>query len=198
MEKTILIAVKEYRGYGDYLFALKLTAQLTKYYTTVYSDKAPSVYIVTNLEGKEKMQRLQGDVEFGVRVLSPLDLKVKIDSGLKVDAIISGPGLSSSIVRNEIDPLLIAEKRIPLIDVKEYGYREVLMPTQLVEDKKRFDEAHKHIIRHSSIYTGFNEAFQQKGILLSDELMGNLSDEQLLEKMEPKVRKLLMSTQSLK
>ena len=69
MTKAILIVTSDgFGGYGDFLFALKLSQQLKNKYIETDED-VPPIYIITQPSGREKITRLKGDVEFGVKVL---------------------------------------------------------------------------------------------------------------------------------
>ncbi|HRD69388.1 MAG TPA: hypothetical protein PK657_04530 [Legionella sp.] len=91
MAKCILIVVSDgFGGYGDFLFALKLSAQLNEFYAK-QGTNIPFIYIITQKSGMEKIKNLKGDTEFNATILTPFLLKNKFDEGeLEVDHIIEG------------------------------------------------------------------------------------------------------------
>ena len=121
--KAILIAVSDgFSGYGDFLFALKLSEQLRKEYAD-RGTEIPPIYLVSQPSGRATIERLSGDTEFGVTVLTPDELQTAVDTKeIDVGTVIEGPVFNRELITRIDDSLATVGNNIPLIMIAEYGY----------------------------------------------------------------------------
>lgn len=62
----------------------------------------PPIYIITGPSGKDKVQKLSGDIEFNTPVLTTKDLQAYFDNGTikGVETVLEAPILASEILRD--------------------------------------------------------------------------------------------------
>ncbi len=196
MLKAILIAVSNgFGGYGDYLFALKLSQQLKKKYADA-SKEVPPIYIVTQEQGKKKIADLKSDVEFGVSVLTPSELGDKIVAKeIEIGHIFEGPVFSTDLM-DRIDGVLTG-KPVLVTLLSEYGFCS--------QDLRNKMDAQAHYLRtkmyqlycDKTLYSGFNEEGGERGILVSDDLVSPPAPDASFAKLDKKIRKLLVDTSDI-
>lgn len=192
LPKTILISVSEgFSGYGDFLFALKMAAEIKKKYLIWLGEDAPEIKIFTQPIGKHTIQSIKGDTEFGIEVLTPTQLDSAVKDGLEVASVIEGPVFSSALV-GEIEATLKENNHdpVPLIMIPEYAYSHPSHREQVEyhrEDRKKLDR----LKYHGTIYTGFNPKAQEKGIILSDGLENPDKSSPFHKQLDEKIQKAL-------
>ena len=167
MTKAILIAVSDgFGGYGDFLFALKLSAQLKSHYHQ--NGEIPSVYIITQPSGKQKVIELNGDVEFGTRILTPAELKILVESqSIDVGSLIEGPTFKSELFDAIDDALASVADPIPLTMLPEYGLAASAHSVAITMLHQQYrQKMPAHIVYTNIIFSGFDVG--EHGILLSD------------------------------
>ncbi|MDR3442281.1 MAG: protein kinase [Legionella sp.] len=196
MARTILIAVSDgFGGYGDFLFALKLAEQIKKYYIDLTgADSAPEVKLITQASGQQKIKNLKGDTEFEVEVLTPDELKEKVEKKeLEVASIIEGPVFQSSLILHIHDAIQKQHQPVPLIMMPEYAYSGI-SHRYMIENQRQFrKKALNKIVYLETIYTGFNTKADEKGIILSDNLISPEKPLVLSSKLEEKIRGVLLA-----
>ncbi len=193
MSKTILIAVSDgFGGYGDFLFALKLAAQLQKhYFAESENNNAPSVYIVTQPSGKQKIQTLKGDDEFRIGVLTPAELKMLVEKQeIEIGTLLEGPVFKSELIDAIDDALATAPDPIPLTMLPEYGYLNGSDHTAILELHRNYrQQMLKHITYSNMVLSGFNAG--EHGILLSDELITPKPKNESIAQLDDKIKQAL-------
>lgn len=197
MAKAILIAVNDgFGGYGDFLFALKLSQQLKKKCIEA-GEEVPPFYIVTQDTGQERIRRLGGDVEFGVEVLTPdelkkrietVDMTKKIDVGSLIEGPVFNPSNSSLIDRVEL-ALSSVPSPIPMTLIREYGYSS---ESSIFRYCAAYRSTLKHIDYRSRVHSGVNP--REAGILLSDELLTPPAPSILATQLDEKMRLALFGS----
>ena len=198
MAKCILIVVSDgFGGYGDFLFALKLSAQLNEFYAK-QGPNIPLIYIITQKSAMEKIKNLKGDTEFNATILTPLLLKNKFDQGeLEVDHIIEGPVFQSELI-NQIDVALSrSPRKIPITMIPEYtlnnpNYRSYLTKNALY--RKKLLNNIKYV---NTIYSGFKSDAEEKGILFSKELVAPFDPETMYNQLEENIRFAIFQGKSI-
>lgn len=194
MAKAILIAVSDgCGGYGDFLFALKLSQQLKKKYIEA-GEEVPPFYIVTQDTGQEKIRKLGGDVEFGVEVLTPDELKERIETvdmkeKIDVGALIEGPVFNSSLIDRVVWALSSVSSPIPMIMISEYGYSSEF---RHLRQCATYRSTLKHIDYRARVSSGVNP--REAGILLSDELLTPPAPSILATQLDEKMRLALFGS----
>ncbi|QBR83518.1 hypothetical protein E3983_03580 [Legionella israelensis] len=148
-------------GFGDYLFGLKAVHQLKKSLAERgYSD---DIFLVTHQEGKKIIQDLGSDKEFGVTVLSREDYDALSKEGsFTLDYYIEGPVMTTTRI-----PL---EPHTPILLLSEYSsFGSVYLESDnLKKSFKKYQDV-------QSIYSGLRIRSDEKGILISEELV-NLTE----------------------
>ncbi|WP_133128241.1 protein kinase domain-containing protein [Legionella nagasakiensis] len=191
--KAILIAVSDgFGGYGDFLFALKLSEQLRKQYADAGAT-VPPVYLVTQPSGQQKIRSLKGDVEFGVDVLTPDELRVKVDTKeIEVGTLIEAPVFQAELMERIDGALENTDGRVPLIMIPEYGYNSESNRAGIAFHRRYRQRQCSHLEYASTIYSGFKEDAAECGILLSDALVHPAPPEELVSQLDEKVRRPLL------
>ncbi len=174
MPLTILIAVTdEYEGYGDYLFALKLSDSIRQTYANT-GREIPFVYIVTKHTGIQTIEKLNGHLEYGTEILTlrALNTKIKLRE-ITVDQLIESPVFDNKFITT-IDKILkrsalLKQQRIPLIMIPEYGLNTTTdhLDIRAYEDYRKNNL--KNIDYKNTIYSGFDKRRGESGILISHE-----------------------------
>ena len=185
--KAILIAVSDgFGGYGDFLFALKLSEQLKK----KYADKGaatPPIYLVSQPAGKEKIKTLGGDKEFSVEVLTPDELKEKVDKQeIDVGTLMEGPVFLSHFIEQINGALANAGSKIPLIMLPEYGYSDSSNRDRLNRDRTYRQRMSGAITYADIVYSGFKNNADETGILLSGGLVHPACPDVLVSQLDEK------------
>ena len=196
--KAILIAVSDgFNGYGDLLFALKLSEQLRKQYHAK-GMAIPPIYLVSQPSGKETIQRLKGDVEFGVTVLTPHELEALIgDKTIDVGTVIEAPVFNDTLILDIDDALDRSAKKKPLIMIPEYGY-DAEKHHSTTERNIYFREEHcKQIEYNRILFSGFNEDLCEHGILLSETLVHPASPDVLVNQIDTPMSTILLGGRDL-
>ena len=127
MTNAIVIAVSAaFHGYGDLLFGLKLSNRLKAQFASLGLDPAPEIYLVTQSLGKAKIHRVHGKEEFGVTVLTPDELKARIETTdettrITVTEVLEGPVFDSRFLEEIQTTLSHQSKPVPLTMIAEYG-----------------------------------------------------------------------------
>ncbi len=193
MKNALLIAVSSgFGGYGDYLFALKLSQQLQKKYTDA-SKEVPPIYIVTQETGKKKICDLRGDMEFGVSVLTPSELGDKIKAmEIEIGHIFEGPVFQTELMDNIDIALTGTLKPVPLTLIPEYGFNHKQRRKIIGEHGSYLRTHMKNIQYLNTLYSGFNEKADEHGILLSNDIDTPPAPDALVAKLDEKIRKLLV------
>lgn len=180
MEKSILVMVPNGEGgYGDFLFALKLCEQIKAHYAST-GQKVPEINLLSHESGKEQIERLGGDIEFSVPVLTPELLKAKLAANeIDLDLVIEGPvwGLSTAI-----DDILSAHypnTKIPYVRLSEYNH-------ETAPPRATF----KCLQYKTTVHTGL---INQGGVLLSQSLMTLQEPPALMSKVDPRLSTHLLS-----
>lgn len=203
-KKGILIAVFDGKhGYGDLLFALKLSQQLKNKYEAA-SDEVPPVYVVTGDKGKEKIHNLKGDSEFGIEILTPRDLAERTNASdenqIDVGVIIEGPAFDDRqkpYFLLEIEDALPKKNQIPLLMVTEYSFSSDQARQNISEIiKKRQNDYYFNKIQYQHIiYSGLNPRHDEAGILLSHPLMSPTSPRELMDQFDGNLQAALSNTE---
>lgn len=195
MTKTILIAVSDgFGGYGDFLFALKLSEQIKKYYANALGkDDVPNIKLVTQPSGKQKIKKLKGDTEFGVEILTPDELQDKVDKKeLEVASIIEGPVFRSGLIYQINHAIQGQTQPAPLVMMPEYAYSSASHQIMIDSQKQFRKECLDRIIYQETIYTGFDSKTKEKGIILSDGLIHPEEPSALSSKLDEKIKSVLI------
>ena len=193
MKKAIIILVNTgYDGKGDFLFGLKLARELKDQ----FKQEAPPIFVVRQDEGFKNIVNLKGHSEFKILLLSMDDLKKNIaQKKIQVGCFIEGPVFIHSELRN-IDKILPQGARIPLLLLPEYGYnsvRERETIAKYISECKGFTR----IKYPKIIYPGFNDAQQERGILLSHDLVHQPPQKYLADQIEPSVHEAIFKNRAL-
>ena len=191
--KAILIAVSAgFSGYGDFLFALKLSEQLRQKYVDAGAE-TPPIYLVSQPEGKDDIQRLKGDTEFNVTVLTPDELKVKVDAKeIDVGTLIEGPVFNSELITSIDAALANAGSMIPLIMLPEYGFNERRHRELITQSQSFREKTCKHLTYADTVYSGFKKSSGETGILLSEALVHPASPDVLVSQLDQKISSPLL------
>ncbi len=196
MPGSILIVVSDgFGGYGDFLFALKLAEQVKKHYINLLGkDQAPEVKLITQSSGQHKIKSLKGDTEFEVEVLTPAELKEKVEKKeLEVASLIEGPVFQSSLIQRTNAALQKQAHPVPLIMMPEYAYSST-SHRHMIENQRQFrKKALNKIVYLETIYTGFNSNADERGIILNDSLITPEEPSALSSKLEEKISDALLS-----
>jgi len=105
MPAVIFVVSSGYGGYGDFLFALKLISSLQQKYQD--NGIIMPVYLVTQEEGRQTIKSLKGDTEFNTEIITPDELKLKIDQKeLTLNAVLEGPVFDSTLM-DEVNVALV-------------------------------------------------------------------------------------------
>ncbi|WED42691.1 protein kinase domain-containing protein [Legionella cardiaca] len=199
MSKVILIAVSDgFGGYGDFLFALKLAEQIKKYYKdNLGIDNPPEIKLVTQASGQQKIRNLKGDEEFSVEVLTPRELKQKVDADeLEVESIIEGPVFRSRLI-NDINLAIQKQQHpVPLVMMPEYAFSDALHRENMIPHQQ-FRQNLSKIAYRGIVYTGFNTSTKEKGIILSDNLINPDEPSILATRLEEKIKAALPGEQGI-
>ena len=189
MKEAILIIVSDgVGGYGDFLFTLKLSQQLKKYYADI-SENVPPVYIITQNTGQEKIRHLKGDIEFDTTVLTPDELKERVESEnetfkINVGMLIEGPVFRSELLERVDHALSSLASPAPLHQISEYDHSDGMQNrTGFAKNKL------KHIAYRNNMYAGLNET--KGGILLSEPPTPILSST-LINQLDTHIRTALL------
>ncbi|NDH08771.1 MAG: hypothetical protein EBY16_04020, partial [Gammaproteobacteria bacterium] len=189
--ETILIVVSDgFKGFGDFLFALKLSEQLKKKYADSGLAK-PLIFIVSQPSGKDKIIALQGDIEFSVEVLTLEDLKVKVESKeIRVDTIIEGPVFKQNLIFQIDDIFAKVEKPIPLFMLPEYGFKG---DAGMITDHREYLKIYcENITYMGTVCSGFNQEDAENGILLSEQLFHPQPSFEWLQQLDPAIQRALL------
>ncbi|WP_454780695.1 protein kinase domain-containing protein [Legionella sp. WA2022007384] len=190
MKKAIIIlASTGFQGHGDFFFALKLAEQIKNQ----YQGEAPPIYVVSQEEGKGAIVRLQGHAEFNVQVISSTRLKQRIaEKAIDVGQIIEGPVFNDEWLTEINEMLPKSETGIPLLMLPEYGFNSDQDRTSLARHAD-FRKELSNIRYTRTLYSGFNTAKNEKGIILS----APPPADQLLNQIDGKVRAQIYGANSL-
>lgn len=191
-QKAILIAVSDGEGgYGDFLFALKLSEQLKRQYANAELEPPP-IYLVTQPTGRSTIKHLKGDIEFNVDVLTPNELKTKVNAKeIEVGLLIEAPVFQTKLIDTIDEALSNAGSRVPLIMVPEYGYNGEALRLQIDIAREYRKESCQHIEYADTIYSGFKKDADERGILLSEELVYPASASELVNQLDERIRAAL-------
>lgn len=194
MKESIIIAVSDgFGGYGDFLFALKMADQLKYYYTHVLGGEFPTIHIVTQDSGKQKILNLKGDQEFGLEIITPKELEQKVKNGeINVSSVIEGPVFRSRFISEINQALSPLNKPIPLTMIPEYSYNSNLTRDMISREKEYRQKHLSNFECKNIIYTGFDEKFNEQGIILSPSLISQTSKEESAEKLDPKLKNYML------
>ena len=184
--KAIVIAAYVEGGFGDILFALKLAALLKKNYE-VAGKIVPPIYVAFKPDAAKTAIKLGANTEFGVDVLTIADLAT-----INVGTLIVGPIVAKffldEIARN-LSPMENEEELIQLILAPEYAW---MYSVDLKEDHLGSEHYAKTNFRRfrdvKTVYSGFNGAEGEGGILLTEALAEKASDEVLVNQLDEKIR----------
>jgi hypothetical protein len=200
MPGAILIAVSDgYGGYGDFLFVLKLAAQIKKYYADLLGeDNVPEIKLISQDSGQKKIRSLKGDTEFGVEVLTPEELKRKVDDKeLEVASIIEGPVFQSRLITRINNAIQNQSRPVPLVMMPEYAYSGA-SHRRMIEDQRQFRKQNLNkIVYQETIYTGYNSKAEEKGIILSDNLITPEEPSLLSSKLDEKIKSALLGEKDI-
>ncbi len=196
--KTILIAVADgMGGYGDFLFALKLAEQLRKKYADS-GLKIPPIYLVSQPSGKESIKKIKADIEFGVEILTPDELSLKVAAKeIEVGLVIEAPVFTYDLIDSIDVALASMQERIPLMLITEYGQHSVISREDFASQENYRKTQCKHIQYKSIIYSGFRSEAGEQGILVSESLLHPASADKLLNELDEKLRIPLLSNSDL-
>jgi len=196
MPKAILAVIDDgATGYGDLLFVLKMIQNLRVEYEAA-GKEVPPLYLITGGLGKKKISDLKGDVEFGVEVLTPDELKVRIESRdaaqrIEVGAIIEGPALHRLELITQVSKALgRTPAPIPLTTITEYGFKSR-------KDGREVDRTFDNISYERKITTGFDYADAARGILVSKSLAEPKAPAALVGDLDAKIREALIGSGTL-
>ncbi len=198
MPFTLLIAVTDvYDGYGDFLFALKLSQSLRQAYEQ-RGHQIPLVYIVTTKEGNLLIEMLKGNIEFQTDILTMNTLKDKLSSGeIIIDYLIEGPVFHDKFI-SEIDCILTKNssqrhKTIPLLMATEYSvhHREERLKLKAHQNYRK--TVLQTLSYKNIIYSGLNCSFDEQGLLIQQELSASThSVDVWLEHMDARLRQVVL------
>lgn len=191
MTKAILIAVSDgFGGYGDFLFALKLSDQLKNHYRN--KGEIPLVYIITQPTGKQKIIDLNGDVEFDTPILTPAELKILVESkAIDIGSLIEGPAFKSELFDEIDNALATVIDPIPLTMLPEYGFGSTAQELAIVRLHQEYrQKTPLHIVYTNTVFSGFNHG--EHGILLSDRLLTPAAPDELVHQLDIKISELLI------
>ena len=168
MPKAIVVVVSDgFGGYGDFLFALKLAHGLKDVFSkTLEGDTSPPIYIVTQPSAQATIKMLGGDVEFGVEILTPLELKARVnatnpDVRIEVGEIIEGPVFKLELIKG-VDNALDGQPCVPLTMISEYSMAASIETHVLYRDA----DVLKNMKYRKTILSGLGPL--EEGIILSD------------------------------
>ena len=192
--KAILVAVSDgFNGYGDFLFALKLSEQLRNQYHA-RGAPIPPIYLVSQPSGKETIQRLQGDIEFRVHVLTPDELREHIKAKkLVVGTVIEAPVFNDALILDIDDALGTSAKKTSLIMIPEYGYDSELEYSTTERNIRFREDQCKQLEYQRVLFSGFKEDISEHGILLSDTLVHPASPDVLMSQIDTHISTILLS-----
>jgi hypothetical protein len=199
MVKAILIEVADGDGgYGDFLFALKLSKALKKKYAD-RGEEVPPVYLVTQKSGQEKIQALGGGIEFGVDILTPDDLKERVetvDATKKIDpgTLIIGPVFNHTLMKRVDTALSSLATPIPVLLTPEYGFTEAEFIS--TEEKLVKTKLH-HCVYADTIYSGLDRDKSEFGILISDDLTTPTPPSAWISQLDKKIRESLVGIEAI-
>lgn len=200
MPGTILIAVSDgFGGYGDFLFALKLADEIKKYHADLLGeDNVPEIKLISQDSGQKKIRNLKGDTEFEVEVLTPEELKEKIDNKeLEVTSILEGPVFQSHFITRINNAMQNQSQPAPLVMMPEYAYSSAGY-RRMIENQREFRKQNLNkIVYQETIYTGFDRQAKEKGIILSDSLINPEVPSVLSSKLEEKIKSALLSEKDI-
>ena len=199
MEESIVIAVSDgFGGYGDYLFALTLAGNLKSYYAQILGSNAPKIHIVTQNSGKQKILALKGDQEFGVDVLTPEELKEKVnDKTITVSSIVEGPVFSSGFM-NEINTAIASlEKPVPITMVPEYSFSSEFQRADILRQYEYRKKKLRNLTCQNIFYTGLNEKSNEHGILFNQPLSMQAPEEKWVAQLDSKLKDLLLESREI-
>ena len=195
MVKVILIAVSDgFGGYGDFLFALKLAAQIKETCANLLFDENPlEIKLITQASGKQKIESLKGDTEFRIDLLTPDELKEKVEKKeLTILSIIEGPVLNHILIQEIQSALKQQSQSVPLVMMPEYGYSSPNARLKINNQIRFREQFLDKIIYQETIYTGLNPNAGEKGILLSDKLINPEEPSLLSSQLDEKIRTALL------
>ncbi|MDP3561636.1 MAG: protein kinase [Legionellaceae bacterium] len=168
---TVIVVSDRFGGYGDFLFALKLSQSLKQKYINE-GVTPPPIYIVTRKEGKDQIKKLGGDVEFGTEILTPDELDRRTRSTdpnqhIDVGELIEGPVFDSDLLE-QVDDAVNSKEPISLMMMSEYGAgHTVADPFALAVLYRKLRL--KNIKYSQLIRTGLSDV--EEGILLTESLL---------------------------
>ncbi len=186
---AILIAVSDgFGGYGDFLFALKLSEQLKMKYADSRAE-VPPIYLISQPTGKATIERLKGHIEFNIEVLTPAELKKAIDEEIiSVATLIEAPVFKSEFIDNIDAALANSGNKIQLIMIPEYGYNSEHERSHIESHRKYRRTTCKHLIYADTVYSGFKIDAGEAGILVSETLIHPAPVEKLISQLDNKIR----------
>jgi len=188
MVKAILVVVSDgFGGYGDFLFALKLSQGLKQGFAK-NGGISPPIYLITQDTGKAKIKRLGGDVEFDITILTPDELTIRINSAdpnerIEIGEIMEGPIFKSELIE-KIDEALIGHDPVPLTMITEYNVSDGLKYTCEYRAQKL-----KQLIYNQCISSGFVET--EGGVFLTDSLKKSDDPIRLQQDLDPDINAIL-------
>lgn len=195
MTKAIIVAVGDYaNGYGDFLFALKLCDQLQRK-IALRGIAAQPIHLVTSEWGKKTIAKLDGDLEFGVSLLTSTELQESIEAGhIDVGLVLEGPIFDNDFLGKIDTAVASLGTPIPLIMLPEYGYNAYYQRSLVNDDKKIRKTDFPHLKYKNTIYSGFDSAMEECGILLSDVLAKPKDPTLWLAQCDAKIRNVMLGT----
>ena len=156
------------------------------------------IYLVTQPSGKETIHRLKGDIEFGVEVFIPEQIRQMVNAKLiDVVAVIEAPIFNKSLII-EIDHVLAqAIGPVPLVMIPEYGFSEGFYKDD-ISAEEHYRKRHCKMMSFKKIlFTGFNQASNELGILLTDILHRPSSPHLWVSQLDEKIRVALLGETSI-
>ena len=218
MRKTILISVGDVGdGYGDFLFALKLASQIKAYYCKIFgTDNAPEIMLFTMPKAKNKILELKGNDEFNVKVLTPSELLTEKRKGMTVASILEGPVADMNLIA--LINLILQDRpshlnhdgegngnslptpehpSVPLTLIPEYAFSTGDDRIR-VEGERSFRQQYSKIHSQGVIYTGLNNDTNEKGIILSHDLVDPPAPAILTAQLDLNIREGLLKGKEIK
>ncbi|MDF1684243.1 MAG: protein kinase [Legionellaceae bacterium] len=198
MPKSLLIVVSDgFGGYGDFLFALKLSEQLKRYNEQIGAE-VPPVYIVTQDSGKKTIETLHGHTEFGVEILTPNDLEKKIKTNnLDVGQVIEAPVMRFELIAKVSSALKGLSAPVPHIIITEYNHGD---PGKELLNRRRYRDIGSTDLSSLRYMGAVNSGFMAdlddnhkdgiffQGILLSEGLINPQDHNTQVAQLEDKIR----------
>jgi len=206
---TILFAVDEINdGYGDLLFALKLSHAVDQHLTKTCQANKPNVALLTSNNAVKTIRKLGGDKEFNVSVYNPPELTTQLkQNALSVQSILAGPFRGDTVLTSVYSPMIAKNhgRPINLVEINEYSMRNCPVPyaSRPMDSRTLCPSMYSDMKFMSGIRvigtlaTGIDvETSWEKGVLLSSELISPPSAADLMPRLSVKFRQALLSIDS--